>query len=321
MTCRICGNSQQNVPYQIREMMYGLRTSFSYFQCANCDCLQIEDIPADLARYYPTDYNGFVPPRKEYFSGIKGAIKRKRYEGAVFQSSHFKQVLSALFPVAPYQVLAQVPLNRNTRILDMGCGTGAFLYPLYQLGMRHVMGADPFIPATITYPNGYRVQKGFISELQGTWDIVILNHSFEHVPDPLATLQAAGQLLAPDGTCIIRIPTVSSYAWEHYRTNWFQLDAPRHLFLHSVKSMHLLAGQAGLTVTNVVYDSNAYQFLYSEQYRKDVAQQEKPAHTYFSFLGRKKDKWTYARKAALLNQQNRGDQAAFFLKKKTALNS
>ncbi|MBF9254649.1 class I SAM-dependent methyltransferase [Pontibacter sp. 172403-2] len=316
MICQICGNTRNNMPYEAREMMYGLRTAFNYFQCANCQCLQIEAIPADIARYYPADYNGFAPPKKKYYGGWQGSLKRKRYEAAVLQKGAFKKVLRALFPVGKYQVLARIPLHDNTRILDMGCGKGAFLYPLYQLGMKHVMGADPFIAASIVYPDGYRVQKGFIYELEGVWDVIMYNHSFEHVPDPLANLQAVERLLAPGGTCIIRIPTVSSYAWEYYGTDWFQLDAPRHFFLHSVKSMRLLAEQAGLEVTDVVYDATAYQFINSEQYRKGVPLQETPARTFSNFFRRKRDKWKYGRKARILNQQNRGDQAAFFLKRK-----
>lgn len=230
MTCQICGNPDNNTRYEAREMMYGWRTSFTYFQCAVCKCLQIENIPNDIAKYYPQDYHGFVPPKTDYYRGVKGAFKRKRHESTLFGESSFNKFFRALFPSKQYQALSKLLLNLNTRILDMGCGTGYYLYPLYQLGMKNVMGADPFIPASIVYPNGYRVVKDYIQQIPGTWDVIIYNHSFEHVPDPLENLRAVARLLTADGTCIIRIPTVSSFAWEHYRTNWFQLDAPRHFF-------------------------------------------------------------------------------------------
>ena len=57
------------------------------------------------------------------------------------------------------------------------------------------------------------------------------------------TFSAAHDLLNKDGVLLVRVPLSSSWAWEHYRENWVQLDAPRHLYLHSVKSMEVLARQ------------------------------------------------------------------------------
>ena len=54
--CKICENVEGNVSYTAREMMYGLREEFEYFQCAVCSCLQIVEFPKDMTRYYPGDY-------------------------------------------------------------------------------------------------------------------------------------------------------------------------------------------------------------------------------------------------------------------------
>ena len=34
-------------------MMFKLKGCFEYFECANCGCLQIKQIPADISKYYP----------------------------------------------------------------------------------------------------------------------------------------------------------------------------------------------------------------------------------------------------------------------------
>jgi SAM-dependent methyltransferase len=295
-------------------MMYGFRDSFTYFQCASCQCLQIATIPADMAKYYPADYNGFAAPKEGYFQGLKGAFRKMRYAAALFQEGMVHKAIAALFPADQYQLLGSLPLRRDSRILDVGCGAGSYLFPLYELGMKQVQGVDPFIASPLVYPNGYRVTKSFIHQMTGTWDVVIYNHSFEHVPDPLENLQAVERLLHPEGTCIIRIPTVSSYAWEHYRTNWFQLDAPRHFYLHSIQSMDLLARQAGLKLVEVVYDSKPMQFIGSENYAAGIAMRE--ARGKAPFFRRKMEKWKYGSQAKELNKAKRGDQAAFFLQKK-----
>ena len=44
--CGVCKNESDNTPYTAREMMYGSREEFPYFQCSACSCLQIADVPA-----------------------------------------------------------------------------------------------------------------------------------------------------------------------------------------------------------------------------------------------------------------------------------
>lgn len=293
--------------------MLGTREEFAYFQCAVCECLQIETIPENLARYYPEGYNGFSNPRTHLYDGLKGQFRRMRYQTALFPDNGVNRALTKLFPAKQYTLLGQLNLTRSSRILDVGCGAGAYLYPLYELGMTNVRGIDPFA-GPIIYPNGYRVEKKFVSELDGEWDVILFNHSFEHVPNPLETVQAVARLLAPGGVAMIRIPTVSSYAWQHYREHWFQLDAPRHLFLHSVKSMTLLGEQANLPLSDVVYDSDHAQFTTSEKYKRGIAMYE-PLPEKESFLARKRRKWTYQHRAEQLNRDKQGDQAAFMYRK------
>ena len=59
-TCRICGKSGDYETYQIREMMIGLRTEFEYFQCEDCGCLQIAELPSDMHPYYGDGYYSFA---------------------------------------------------------------------------------------------------------------------------------------------------------------------------------------------------------------------------------------------------------------------
>src|SRR5689334_12260350 len=53
--CRICGTRSGHRRYIAKEMMFGTREEFECFLCSECGCLQIQDIPADLSKYYPSD--------------------------------------------------------------------------------------------------------------------------------------------------------------------------------------------------------------------------------------------------------------------------
>ena len=54
--CRICRNEHGNTSFQAREMMFGFGDEFEYVECAQCGCLQIRSYPADLSKYYPSNY-------------------------------------------------------------------------------------------------------------------------------------------------------------------------------------------------------------------------------------------------------------------------
>ncbi len=182
------------------------------------------------------------------------------------------------------------------------------------IGFSDLTGVDLYLDGSGVVPGGARLIQGTVTDLDGQWDLVMFHHSFEHMPDPLKTLQHVSDRLRPGGWCLIRIPTVSSFAWEHYRENWVQLDAPRHFFLHSVDSIRILADQSGLLLDHIRYDSDSLQFWASEQYGQDLPLRTgdpKPALRTFS----RKDMRRFARQAEQLNRQGRGDQAAFYLRK------
>ena len=215
-------------------------------------------------------------------------------------------------------MLAEAGITSDSRILDVGCGSGIFLYMLRNAGFTNTMGTDPYIHETTAYKNGLTIYKQAIHEMRGEWDLIMFHHAYEHVPDPLETLVSTARLLTPGGVCLIRIPVSSSYAWEHYRTNWVQLDAPRHYFLHTVASMSLLASQAGLTLDQVIYDSTEFQFWGSEQYQRDIplnapqSYKHDPQHSIFT----PEKIAEYHRHAEELNQRGRGDKAVFCLRKR-----
>jgi SAM-dependent methyltransferase len=315
MPCKICGNEIDNREFQVREMMFGYRDVFTYVLCGACRCLQIKNPPANLSRYYPPEYYAFhAPPRGNV---LRTLLVRLRDHYALFGTGVLGKVLFAHHPHAALRALLPLRPAPELHVLDVGCGAGAFLLALRRLGFERLQGVDPFIDADKEYRCGVTIFKKHLEDMVGSWDLMTFNHSFEHVPNPEDTLRTASTRLNPGGCCIIRIPTSSSYAWEHYGVNWVQLDAPRHYFLHSVDSIRILATRAGLQVEAVVWDSTALQFWGSEQYLRDVPLRdprsvgENPRTTLFS----KADLRGFASQAERLNREGAGDQAVFYLRK------
>lgn len=95
------------------------------------------------------------------------------------------------------------------------------------------------------------------------------------------------------------------------KENWVQLDSPRHLYLHSIKSMGVLAQKHGCRLQVVHFDSTRFQFTGSERYRRDITLFEKEEDDVFSA----QEIRDYSLKADKLNSEGTGDQACFIFRK------
>ena len=62
----------------------------------------------------------------------------------------------------------------------------------------------------------------------------------------LENIKCFKNLVKPEGIIVIRIPIKTKPVWEKYGVNWFQIDAPRHFFLHTIESFKTLCDKAGL---------------------------------------------------------------------------
>ncbi|MDM7922684.1 MAG: class I SAM-dependent methyltransferase [Pyrinomonadaceae bacterium] len=319
MDCRICGNKSDNRVHRAREMMFGTREEFDYIECSRCGTVQIAEVP-DLAPHYPANYLSFgsqpIPASRSaihrfaaraagrYFTGGRDPVGKLVAEKKPGFTEHF----------APS--VREIPdLGLDSRILDFGCGNGHLLQTLHYFGFRNLTGADAFIAGDIEYPTGVRILKRALAALEPAYDVIMLHHSFEHLPEPQAALHEIKRLLAPDGCCLVRVPIVND-AWERYGTNWVQMDAPRHLFLFTERALKALAEEAGFRVEKVSYDSTDFQFWGSEQYVRDIPLVPeggpgdiRPANI---FAPEQLAEWS--REATRLNAEGRGDAACFYLR-------
>ncbi len=203
--------------------------------------------------------------------------------------------------------------TKDSGILDLGCGDGYLLHLLKEMGYTDLTGLDKFSNVCIE-EEGFSIQAGVVKETDRKFDFIMLNHSFEHMDNPQEVLEDIDKRLVSGGRCMICIPVSDSLAFDMYGEYWVQLDAPRHLFLHSPKSIKIMLRNTALKIDKLVYDSNAFQFIGSCQYKRGMsgkARRQMSGLIIFVFLSLVK----YGKLARKVNREKRGDQAIFILYK------
>lgn len=306
--CSICGNAEGNRVHEATERMLGLGGSFHYMECGACGCLQLLDPPADLSPYYPKDYYSFNLPTS---TGPAAFLRDVAARSAIRYRMTGRGLLGrwAAHSTGAFAWMRGDAWRWDARVLDVGCGNGSLLRDLHRFGFRQLTGADPFITDDITFAPGCIIRKTDVHGVKGPFDLIMLNHAFEHMPDPLATLKRIREVLAPGGHAMIRIPVAGSWAWEHYGTSWVQLDAPRHFFLHTDRSIRKLAEAAELVWVAAINDSSAFQFTGSETYQRGF----RLGDSRVRFTGRELRR--FEQRAAFLNQAGRGDTSTYYLRR------
>jgi SAM-dependent methyltransferase len=256
--------------------MYGTGEHFTYGECAGCGSLTLLDLPDDLAPYYPPDYLSMTTDPAALSAPVRTAIRLVsksllRGNGTVAASARTVVPARQLRTlVTILQSVARVPGDRPSSILDVGAGSGMVPVAIAAAGGFDVVGIDPFAAASRRLGDHAELRAVGLDAVDGNYDLVMLHHSLEHVPDPVATLQQAAARLKPGGTVLVRVPTVSSYAWREYGVDWVQLDPPRHVWLPSRDGLARAATLAGLELVSSYDDASEFQFWGSEQVRRGV---------------------------------------------------
>ena len=316
MKCKVCINSENNQEIIAKEMMFGTKEEFTYLECSNCGCLQIKVVPTNMEKYYGESYYSFSDNVKTFNHTSKS--KRWDWLKEFFQKELILHRLGKGFrPIGQLMkykerdylrwMAPQLNINFDSKILDVGSGRGKLLKKMKSFGFKNLTGIDPFLAEDAIKQPGLNVLKKDLFEVDEKYDLIMLHHSFEHMESPSKVIEHLSKSLNPKGVLLIRIPVADSYAYRTYGINWVELDAPRHYFLHTKKSIHHLAEQNGLKVDHIAYDSTHFEIIGSERYLQGLNFSD--PKTIFSNEEKKK----IAEQVEKLNQSHDASRACFYL--------
>ncbi len=141
------------------------------------------------------------------------------------------------------------------RLLDVGCGSGAYLARVRALGWQ-VSGIEPDVDACARARDllALNVFCGTLEDKplpEERYDVVTFWHSLEHSAQALRTLQRAHSLLRQGGLIMLEVPNRDSVQRHIFGYGWFHLDLPRHRVHFGASALRQCLATAGFTDVRV----------------------------------------------------------------------
>ena len=104
----------------------------------------------------------------------------------------------------------KVPLPKDAKLLEIGCGTGHNLPMLGEFGQVDALEVDPIARGMAEKRLGRTVLSSPLPALEGvpddTYDMVAALDVVEHIPDDIAALEGIARVLKPGGKLLMTVP-------------------------------------------------------------------------------------------------------------------
>jgi SAM-dependent methyltransferase len=212
--CPICETSSADFLFNAKDFDNGIAT-FKILRCRECGLARTDPQVPDniLSTYYANLYYG---NRENKFHPWLEYLTRTGNRNRAKYLLHFLNDST----------------EKNFRVLDIGCGRGALLHELAKRNCdchgleRH----DFLIPV---HHHGISYHLGNITDQAlpaNSFDLVVIWHALEHLPDPKKTLQQAVGLMKAGAVLALATPNFASRQAGWFGPYWFHLDLPRHFW-------------------------------------------------------------------------------------------
>ena len=197
---------------------------FSYRRCRRCGVVYLENVPADLSRYYGADY---------YF------IARSLEELAAWANTE------------RYKLDIVSRFRRAGRLIEVGPASGAFAY------LAKLNGYDVTAIEMDERCSRYLSEKAGLDVINSAdeaaalvsapaADVIAMWHVIEHLVDPWAMIEAAAAKLNRGGILVLATPNPAALQLRLFGSKWVHVDAPRHLWLIPPEVLVSRGEKAGL---------------------------------------------------------------------------
>jgi 2-polyprenyl-3-methyl-5-hydroxy-6-metoxy-1,4-benzoquinol methylase len=204
-------------------------------------------------------------------------VKYYESEDYISHSDSSKGIINYLYKkVRNYTINKKVrlvnSLSKDKTILDIGCGTGAFLNACKTNGWV-VEGIEPSESAREFAKQNYDLninpEDRLATFANNSFSIISMWHVLEHVHLLNDRIEELKGLIKKDGTIIIAVPNCDSRDADYYSEFWAAYDLPRHLYHFTPNTMDKLMDKHQLKIVKklpMIFDAY-YVSMLSEKYK------------------------------------------------------
>lgn len=273
--CIVCGSSKFSFLYETYDRMFSLSGKFYLKKCSQCSLVFLDPQPIgpQLKKYYPS---------KKYYAYNKGNTKgffdilREYLVENYYSPTFLSKIITSLVKNVPAMPSSQ----KKGKILDLGCGTGDTLILLKKLGWD-TYGTDMDKQAiSIGIRRGLKnlklgTYKDLVLYQDNYFDAIRLYHVIEHLDNPPLCLSLIKKKLKKGGELIMGTPNMESLVSKIFKSRWYNLDSPRHLFIFSPRTLKKLTEKSGFYVRKIEFCSaggivGSIQYLLSDMFNKKI---------------------------------------------------
>lgn len=284
VNCPLCQHPGKKI-YQFSFEFKNYQKNFIYFLCSKCPHLWLTPFPSqkEINQIYANYHTHQLKTKKTLLASfrekcLKAFLSEFYGYGYLGRPKFLWRLLGLFIRKIPFfyqrAILAinGVEGREKGKLLDVGCGHGAFLYQLGKLGWE-VSGVEPDeVAAQIARKQfGLNIFCGPLEEAQlpaSTFEAIVFRHSLEHIPFPLKVMEECWRILKPGGKVHIFTPNVESLGHSLFKFKWRGLEPPRHLHIYSLNSIISLLKKVGFTIEEAWTTSRYASFYFLESQKK-----------------------------------------------------
>jgi SAM-dependent methyltransferase len=140
--------------------------------------------------------------------------------------------------------------NLPGKVLDIGTSTGVML-DIFKEKSWETWGVEPSKSAKVASSKGHKILKGNFEKLdlpENYFDVVILNHTLEHLENPLFVVRKVKKVLKKGGILFVDVPNFGSLSARISKQYWKLLLPEEHIFHFDKKSLKKLFNKSGFRV-------------------------------------------------------------------------
>jgi len=231
-----------------RDRLHGLPGEFHVVKCRSCGLMRTNPRPTlkAIQRYYPEEYGPYRSTQANFL---------QRGQSPLNGLANFLDAGSRRVPPLP-----------PGRLLEIGCGAGAFLDRMARSGWQ-VEGLEMNAKAAaLARSLGYSVRATNLESApdpREPYDLIVGWHLFEHLHNPVAALERLHGWSQSGGWLALSMPDAGSWEFKLFRERWYALQVPTHVYHYTPGSLKKVLARARWSAERLFWHDNPNNLLHS----------------------------------------------------------